>query len=489
MNDILRFAALFSTTKIRSKILNFPPIPNYSMLPIVATKLDKHTLEDLRKAHPVFTYRAFTISDDQKGSCTISYSFSLSPSITFTPTITIPVPAQYDPETLRMFAFHLGMVELISYWKCSCSPTIRIEAGHLEPEAISFWADLLRYGLGEFYFVNQIDFTAPDFVRIEVAPNAPRFIGNTFSGNKGDLVLVGGGKDSCVTLELFRSAQLSFRSLIVNPIRASLESASIVGDADPLVVKRTIDPKLIELNRAGYLNGHTPFSAMLAFLGVMLASLYGYENVIASNEGSANEENIEYRGLSINHQYSKSYRFEVLFGKYGEQFLTSHTKYFSFLRPLYELQISRLFSKYPQHFTSFRSCNVHQKQDSWCGRCPKCCFVYLCLRPFISSEQVTQIFGNELFDLPENGQIFLDLAGFGEYKPLECVGTHRETVEAVAMCSGGNFWKGRTVPSIVSDIVQRAVNTHESAAVIHSWSTEHALPERYEIILREALEK
>ena len=50
----------------------------------------------------------------------------------------------------------LGMVELVSYWKITCSPQVVIEAGSLSEEQILWWKDLYFNGLGEFFYVNKI---------------------------------------------------------------------------------------------------------------------------------------------------------------------------------------------------------------------------------------------------------------------------------------------------------------------------------------------
>ena len=67
-------------------------------------------------------------------------------------------------------------------------------------------------------------------------------------------------------------------------------------------------------------------------------------------------------GEKINHQYSKSYEFEKDFTTYAEKYLKGNVKYFSFLRPLNELQIAKIFSKYKKYHKIFKSCNV-RKQD------------------------------------------------------------------------------------------------------------------------------
>ena len=74
----------------------------------------------------------------------------------------------------------------------------------------------------------------------------------------------------------------------------------------------------------------------MAFLGLYCAYLIGAENIVLSNESSANESNIE--GTSINHQYSKSFEFETDFNNYVEQNITKDIKYFSVLRAFNEMQ-------------------------------------------------------------------------------------------------------------------------------------------------------
>ena len=63
------------------------------------------------------------------------------------------------------------------------------------------------------------------------------------------LVPIGGGKDSVVTLELLRRAGKRIRPLIMNPRGATIECARVAGFTmnEVLVIRRTIDPKLLEL--------------------------------------------------------------------------------------------------------------------------------------------------------------------------------------------------------------------------------------------------
>jgi hypothetical protein len=95
------------------------------------------------------------------------------------------------------------------------------------------------------------------------------------------------------------------------------------------IIEREIDPLLLKVNAKGYLNGHTPFSAMLAFYTVLAAHLTQTRDIALSNESSANEATIV--GTEINHQYSKSLEFERDFQDYVAHFMNDCAHYYSHL--------------------------------------------------------------------------------------------------------------------------------------------------------------
>lgn len=420
----------------------------------------------LRAKHPRLVYQSHEVKQTDKAYF-IRYHFLLEPNIAFTPEIVIPVPetgssfpnrwipgqARNDIEVL---VFNLGMVEAISYWKSACPPELVVEAGSLTDAQVTWWHGLFLHGLGEFFYKNHIDFTPFDFLTITShdphpstrQPDNP----TTF---QGDLIMVGGGKDSAVTLELLKQYKKTNNVLLLNPTPAALSVTKTAGYDHPIIIKRTIDPKLLELNANGYLNGHTPFSAYLAFLGTLVAAIYGYQHVIASNESSASEGNIEYLGVTINHQYSKSFDFETKFREYVKNY---GPEYFSLLRPLSELQITALFAKMTHYHSVFVSCNV-SRGVGWCGTCPKCAFVYLVLSPFLSNEKMIDIFESDFFEKQELQKHFLDLTGAGDKKPFECVGTPQDVQGAL---------------SILAD----------QPIDMPRWNREHFLPKHHEEIIR-----
>lgn len=398
-----------------------------------------------RKEYPRFFYRGYS-TEETLNELKITYTFEIEGLSEFTPTWTFPkkgnrqVKWSEDPLMKKMI-FSLGMVELVSYWKITCSPQVVIEAGALNEDQILWWKDLYFNGLGEFFYVNKITEADPEgFMEMVCALGEEvkehhdyAKKQDTAGSEKGVLVPVGGGKDSAVTLELLKSADVPVFAYIINPRGATIhttESADL--DADHVIsVHRTLDKRMLQLNKEGFLNGHTPFSALVAFSTVIAARMAGLSYIALSNESSANESTVQ--GSTVNHQYSKSFKFETDFHRYQTDYLPGSAYYFSMLRPLSEFQIAKYFAKQKQYHAIFRSCNAGSKTDSWCGHCPKCLFVYFILSPFLSREEVKEIFGTDMLEDETMQSTMEQLVGIQEEKPFECVGSRDEINTALVM--------------------------------------------------------
>ena len=398
-----------------------------------------------RKEYPHFFYRGYS-TEETLNELKITYTFEIEGLSEFTPTWIFPkkgntqIKWSEDPLMKKMI-FSLGMVELVSYWKITCSPQVVIEAGALNKDQILWWKDLYFNGLGEFFYVNKITEADPEgFMEMVCALGEEvkehhdyAKKQDTAGSEKGVLVPVGGGKDSAVTLELLKSADVPVFAYIINPRGATIhttESADL--DADHVIsVHRTLDKRMLQLNKEGFLNGHTPFSALVAFSTVIAARMAGLSYIALSNESSANESTVQ--GSTVNHQYSKSFKFETDFHRYQTDYLPGSAYYFSMLRPLSEFQIAKYFAKQKQYHAIFRSCNAGSKTDSWCGHCPKCLFVYFILSPFLSREEVKEIFGTDMLEDETMQSTMEQLVGIQEEKPFECVGSRDEINTALVM--------------------------------------------------------
>ncbi len=341
------------------------------------------------------------------------------------------------------FIFHLGIAEMFSYWKLFCSPEIEIRAGYLTPSQVAFWHKLTLKGMGQYFYENKIDFTKKDFLKISSFGNRMPTNANRMTMNDKVLIPIGGGKDSIVTYELLKN-HFDVKPIIVYPTTPASEKMF----PNSIIVRRILDP---QITGPGFLKGHIPYSAILAFIFL----IPGYKYIAVSSEKSSEEGNVEYLGHTINHQYSKTLEFETDFNNYIKN-LTDNwqlptVNYFSFLRPLYELQITKLFSNMPQYFDQFRSCNKNQKQNSWCGHCPKCISTALLLKPFLSHDQIVKIIGR----FPTKSE----MSQLTIVKPFECILTRAEA---------------------------QAVLDKNLAPILTSWQDNPNMPDKFEKILHQA---
>jgi hypothetical protein len=363
------------------------------------------------------------------------FVFNMADKYLFKPKLKIPCRQFYlfnelQKKDLDVFVFNIGMVELISYWKLACPPQVIVKPFSLDGAQVRWWKKLYFNGLGEFFYLNGISVGPGEFMELNSGGEKAK-VSHLSVDKESVLVPIGGGKDSVVSLELLKRGGVDVFPMVLNPREASVRTIETAGFTldQSVVVERDLDMLLLELNKQGFLNGHTPFSALLAFVSVLTAAISGIKNIALSNESSANESTVP--GTDINHQYSKSLEFEEDFNWYLKKYVHPKINYFSFLRPVNELQIAKLFSGFSAHHDGFRSCNVGSKTDSWCGKCPKCLFTYIILSPFLKRDELVKIFGKNLFEDQSLLPVFDELTGVSEVKPFECVGTPDEVKAAL----------------------------------------------------------
>lgn len=408
-----------------------------------------------------FIYNSFNFKIHQN-KLNIEYHFTIydKEKFDFTPTLEFIIPEKYFTNdnklvVLNKLVFNLGMVEAISYWKATCARNFHINASMISNNQKLWWQNLYYYGLGEFRYLNNIKTSKEEFVNFisnqimcskkKVLAKSNQLVNDNISSyspslnsqknNKKQVIIpIGGGKDSVVTIEEFKNKKFNILPFIINPSKTTLDCVdkSGISKENVIVVNRNLDKTILKLNDLGYLNGHTPFSAIVAFCSLIAAELTNTSYIALSNEASANEATVNTSDDIINHQYSKTIYFESSFRNYYKRYISDKYNYFSYLRNLNELQIAEKFANLKQYHNVFKSCNVGSKQNIWCCNCSKCLFVYIMLMPFLSKDELTNIFGEDLMENKGLLNTLFELTGIADKKPFECVGTISETRAAIA---------------------------------------------------------
>lgn len=454
--------------------------------------------EKFREEAPVFIYRSYSINETAD-RIEIGYEFEFPELAKFSPSWTFRKPSDFTAKgdlTFERLVFSLGMAEAVSYWKAACSPEFRVECGELNDEQIQWWKKLWYMGLGELFFVNGISADFDTFVNIVPTGHFDSSLRESSRQPKGCLVPIGGGKDSALTLETLVSAGMECKCYSINNRRSIIDTVTTAGLSEEslIISQRHFDRSLIELNSKGYINGHTPFSSIVAFSAEITAYLNGLRYIVLSNESSANESTVV--GQDVNHQYSKSFEFEADFHSYEEKYLATGQYYFSFLRPLAEFQIAKMFVSHRKYLPIFRSCNLGSKvsPDIWCGECPKCLFVCLILSPFLSLSELNEVFGRDMLEDPKMLEYFIELIGQSEHKPFECVGSIDEVNLAVSLAIRRLEAGGEKLPLLFEEYKNRGLYHPETIDRINSeccgsFNEQNLLPEEFRAILTKEMER
>lgn len=419
--------------------------------------------------------------DAATGVAQLVYAFDDGPELV--ETVTLPgAPFALDgarEAAARRALRLLHLIAGVSYYKAAVPGEIRIEGDPIDAATAQLLESVYLNGLGEFAYRNGLDLRGK--IRFphatEVASSAP-----TLGLRAHALVAIGGGKDSLVSIEALRAADVA---QTVTWIGGSQLIAACAAHTElpTLNIGRQLAPQLFDFNRQGAWNGHIPVTAVNSAIMAFAALLLGVDQVVFSNERSASYGSLIPGTGEVNHQWSKGWGFESAFGDYLQRYVAADLHYYSLLRPLSELAVARQFAKTDRYDGHFSSCNRNfhilgeRPTSRWCGVCPKCHFVFLALAPFLPKLRLVGIVGRNLLDDPAQIPGFDALLEYGDHKPFECVGEGRESRAAMAVLAQRPEWQEDAVVKRFARVILPQLDPAELALEpLLVASEEHRIP-------------
>lgn len=395
-------------------------------------KDNKALFDAFRVKYPYFSYEKYGWKINGN-KLSLNFLYKFGDDLPIDSVIDIDLPEMVKESELinyESYIFNIGLINALSYWKAYCSPNFEIKCGYLNDEQIKWWIDLWYDGLGEFRYRNGLmDVNKNEWVNIKCDnTNELKYRPVADSFLSGNLIAFTGGKDSSLVLGVMRDSGEKINEIFtINP---SIESSQIKKDLGvdsykETLVYRSVSDKLLEINKSGALNGHTPFSAVVSFVGIFVAHIRCLKYFLVGNESSANEPTVP--GLDINHQYSKSITFEKNFQDYCKMVWLDSPFYVSLLRPLTEIGIACMLRQYKVIMPHITSCNIKKRDTLWCGECSKCLFAFMLFSGVWDTDFATKIIGKNMLADGNKTEMLYELLGLSLNKPFECIGTTKES--------------------------------------------------------------
>jgi hypothetical protein len=269
-------------------------------------------------------------------------------------------------------------------------------------------------------------------------------------GNVQILSFCGGGKDSLVSIKLLERSGVPFHTLVYSSSvygpaahQHKLCDALLTAAGVPESCRRRIwcyddltDSPVLNLfpeyEASSMTAAETPASV---FLALPLILQHGYTYLCLGHEKSADTGNLvwNHTGEEVNHQWGKSRQAGTLLNEYIRTYLVRNCFYFSILKPIYDVLIFNMLNLDLDAVPYTHSCNLRKP---WCGRCPKCAYVWINYMAYLPTHTVQNIFHehNNLLDVPENQVSFRQMLGLEAHTPFECIGQINEVKLAFELC-------------------------------------------------------
>jgi hypothetical protein len=424
----------------------------------------------------IFIYRDFTVQDDLK---TVYFNYELmhdDENHSLTETLVFPSELPKTAAIQRALrSLHIALG--ISYYKIFLPPVITCPYAMDGSEA-TFWNDVFQNGLSEFLYVNKLSKSkiAKFVAQLGVQFDPPE---KTVAGGKA-ILGIGGGKDSIVAGELLKKLAIDVEGFVMatgEQLGQSQAVADVMGI--PLhAVGRTLEPQLMNLQmQPDAYKGHVPISLIFGLVGSVVALSKDASYVVVANESSSSIPTTEWEGNAVNHQWSKSFSFEISLQTYVQTNISSGLTYFSAIRPLTSVGVAKRFSNYPQYFEVFTSDNFVFRIDPdkrpngrWSLESPKSLSSFILLSPWLSETDMLRTFGQDFLNEATLEPLFKELTGQVSHPPLDCVGTVDELVVSL------NITK-QYAKFVHSSLMQQA----KTAGVIHDGNWDKQLAKLLEL--------
>lgn len=356
----------------------------------------------------------------------VTYEFLVNGEV-YQPSIRFGFTASMNCKLSESLLGRLGLMEALSYWKAFLSPILRIEAFPFVYGEIEWWQRFLALSMAEFCYRNNVPLLTPEMLDLQGMVTSQTLAQGDENTDPGRvLTMFSGGKDSLVAALLAAQAGLTQDFFFYNPAPVQYEShlKNLGGQGTVLTLDRKILPALLELNRLGAPNGHTPYSAYLGLSAVILAISHGIGLVCAGNTRSDDDPNLRDQGLDVNHQWTKSLDFELELNRLLSILGISEVQYFSILRPFYELQVIKVMLNNSSALSHIQSCN--RVRRGYCLRCAKCAWIGLALSVSVSNDEARLLMNGDVFGHDQAESLFRSMAGLEGTKPFECTGSEVE---------------------------------------------------------------
>lgn len=377
----------------------------------------------------IFSYDRYEL-DDRELKFFYSYQKNGQEIGAFCENYKLPISVDVKDPLTKYILQILHLIVGVSYYKSLLG---EVHTSYkLNKDEAAYLNDVFDNGFGELAYLNKITDSIRPFTANSDHSASPKDL-----HGDGAILGIGGGKDSIVAGELLKKLRVSTATMDM-ATRDNRGQAGAVMDImgfDQLTIERYVDTKIVSFTDEHRGNhGHIPFSALLAWFGVLLAYATNKRYIMMANESATSTGNTTWNGRVVNHQWTKSYEFETITQNFIHTTIASDIWYFSPIRPYSSLAVIALFVSWGEkYYETLTSCNFVLRIDPdkrpnnrWCGVCPKCLSTWLLLSSWLDVKQLEKMFSKNLFDDTSLKPLLMELLDLEGHKPLNCVGTSEE---------------------------------------------------------------